>query len=50
MVPDRRAVVFLYKVEIMSNFHLKLLLQMAIAHHFLVWAPANRSIVVDEMY
>lgn len=49
MVPDRRAVVFLWKVEIMSNFHLKLL-QMAIVHHFFVWAPANRSIFVDEMY
>lgn len=29
----------LYKVGIMSNFHLKLL-QMAITHHFLVWASS----------
>lgn len=48
MVPDSRAVVFLYKVEIMSNFHLKLL-QMTIAPHFLVWAPANRAVCVDEI-
>lgn len=49
MVPDSRAVVSSYKVEIMSNFHPKLL-QMTIAHHFLVCAPANRSVFVDEMW